>query len=100
MAKDKKEKKTKKNKTRSEIENCCGFKFVEVHVIDWFINDRQISLGSVGNCMELSDGWISGYLVYEDEFKIVIAQQIFDNDSCRACISISKVSIVDRIDYE
>jgi len=89
-----------KTKKRSEIENACPYKFVEVHAFDWTTDDSQMSIKSAPERMTISDGWISGYLIHEDDKRIIIAQQIFDSNSCRACITISKATIMDRIDYD
>jgi|SRR4030042_1478817 len=100
MSKKKTERTKPKSQKRSDVENTCTFKFVEVRAFDWTMDDTQMSFALVSKRMGLSEGWFGGYLVHEDDEKIVIAQQIFDNGSCRTCITISKATIIGRIDYE
>jgi len=66
---------------------------------DWSGVDTQVSLAQAGK-FNLMDAWIMGFVVSEDEEKITLARDHFFNDEeVRSTITISKVTVQQRIDF-
>jgi hypothetical protein len=71
---------------------------VALYAQDWSIRHEQVDY-RIGEFNVLW-GWICGFLVKEDDEKIVITQQWFNNDDIRHTMIVPKVCVKERIDKE
>lgn len=66
---------------------------------DWSGVDTQVSFNQAQK-FSLMQAWIMGFVVSEDEEKITLARDhFFDDEEVRSTITISKVTVDQRIDF-
>ena len=70
---------------------------VFIKAVDWGYHNEQVEPGYK---MEMVVGSIVGILVEEDDEKVVLAFQVFDDGGMRNLLSIPKRCIIERFDLE
>lgn len=67
---------------------------VYIEAVDWGVCSEQVA---AGYSMPIVRGGVIGIVVDEDDDRMVLAQQIFDDGGMRALLSIPKVCISRRL---
>ncbi len=74
-------------------------KITIVKAVDWAVYHEQ---QHVSDEYPVMTGHVVGFVVYEDDERIALAPQLFDNGTTRQTLSVPKVCIKERhdLDYE
>lgn len=76
------------------------FQIVAVVATDWCYYEADRPISKPEKMFTLIDGLIVGLLIYEDDDKLVIAHQYFEEEEkVRHTTVISKFSITERLDF-
>lgn len=71
---------------------------VAVRAVDWAFTDDETDVRT--HRFDVVRAWLCGWLVDEDDERLVIAMQWFDDHVVRSTLAIPKACIVERVDKE
>jgi hypothetical protein len=71
---------------------------VAVRAIDWAFTGDEVDHRA--HKFDLITAWLCGWLVDEDDTRLVISMQWFDDHVVRSTLAVPKVCILERVDKE